>query len=66
MTSHLLHRAALRGAADVLNTVSGPRREEVLARISTGFTEETASRYANSPGITHAGAAPGRMSLEQE
>ena len=49
MTARLLHREALRRAADELNTTSAPGLEGVLARISAEVTGEAAScRASNS------------------
>jgi hypothetical protein len=44
MTARLLHREALRRAAEEMNTTSGPGLEGVLARISAEVTAEAASR----------------------
>jgi hypothetical protein len=46
MTARLLHREALRRAAEELNTTSGPGLEGVLARISAEVTAEAARQAA--------------------
>jgi hypothetical protein len=43
MTARLLHREALRRAAEEMNTTSGPGLEGVLARISAEVTAEAAA-----------------------
>jgi hypothetical protein len=43
MTARLLHREALRRAANEVNTTSGPGLEGVLARISAEVTAAAAS-----------------------
>lgn len=46
MTARLLHREALRRAADELNTTTGPGLEGVLARISAEVTSAAAGRVS--------------------
>jgi hypothetical protein len=48
MTARLLHREALRRAADELNTTSGPGLEGVLARISAEVTAEASRRASGT------------------
>ena len=48
MTARLLHREALRRAAEELNTTLGPGLEGVLARISAEVTADAVSRVAAS------------------
>jgi len=48
MTARLLHREALRRAAEELNTTSGPGLEGVLARISAEVTAEAARQAADA------------------
>ena len=64
MTARLLHREALRRAAEELNTTSGPGLEGVLARISAEVTAQAASRASGTraaePDNDAGHAAPGR------
>jgi hypothetical protein len=48
MTARLLHREALRHAAEELNTTSGSGLEGVLARISAEVTAEAARRASGT------------------
>jgi hypothetical protein len=48
MTARLLHREALRRAAEELNTTSGPGLEGVLAQISAEVTAEAARRASDT------------------
>jgi hypothetical protein len=48
MTARLLHREALRRAAEELNTTSGPGLEGVLARISAEVTAQAATRASGA------------------
>jgi hypothetical protein len=48
MTARLLHREALRRAAEDLNTTSGPGLEGVLARISAEVTADAARRTSGA------------------
>jgi hypothetical protein len=64
MTARLLHREALRRAAEELNTTSGPGLEGILARISAEVTAQAASRtsgpQAAEPDNGAGHVAPGR------
>jgi hypothetical protein len=51
MTARLLHREALRRAAEELNTTSGPGLEGVLARISAEVTAQAALRTSGTEAI---------------
>jgi hypothetical protein len=48
MTARLLHREALRRAAEEMNTTSGPGLEGVLARISAEVTAEAARQASGT------------------
>jgi hypothetical protein len=65
MTSRLLHREALRRAAEEMNTTSGPGLEGVLARISAEVTAEAARQASVTKtaetGINATGSAPARL-----
>jgi hypothetical protein len=64
MTARLLHREALRRAAEELNTTSAPGLEGLLARISAEVTAQAASRTSGTravePDNNEARAAPAR------
>jgi hypothetical protein len=61
MTARLLHREALRRAAEELNTTSGSGLEGVLARISAEVTAEAARRASHTE-IDATPLAPARPS----
>jgi hypothetical protein len=51
MTARLLHREALRRAAEELNTTSGRGLEGVLARISAEVTAEAARQASGAEAV---------------
>jgi hypothetical protein len=58
VTARLLHREALRRAAQDVNTTFGPGLESVLARISAEATAEAADRVAHPDAYDQSATRP--------